>query len=60
MDPLRVESFGICHLKKRQQYVATCLRGTGWTCNTESITATGNIDIESAFYLSQVFVKLAA
>lgn len=33
--------------------------GTRRTGNTKMIASAGNVDVEAAFYLSQVFIKLA-
>ncbi len=60
MDALGVESFGTCHLEQGQQHVAAHLGGTGLARYTKSITATGDLYIESTLDLAQVFIKLAA
>ena len=60
MHTLRVESFITGHLEKQQQHIAARLRGTGRTGNAKVVATAGYVDIEAAFYLSQVFIKLAA
>jgi len=56
----RIESFLIGHLKQLRQYVATDLGSARLPGNPETVTATGNFDIEAAFDLPQVFIKLTA
>ena len=60
MYALRVESFIIGHLKKRQQHITAGLCGTGRPGNAKMVATTGYVDVEAVFYLSQVFIKLAA
>lgn len=60
MYSLRVEPLVVGHFKERQQHVAASLSCARWTGYTKVITTTGNIDVQAAFYLSQVFIKLAA
>jgi len=57
---LGVEALTIRHYEKLVQHVAAELGRTRLPCNSKVVTATGDFDIEAAFYLPQVFVKLAA
>jgi len=57
---LRIQSFAAGHLEQRQQHVTANFGGAWRTCYPEAISTTGNFDIESAFDLPQVFIKLAA
>ncbi len=59
MYALRVESFIIGHLKKRQQHITAGLCGTGRPGNAKMVATTGYINVEATLYLSQVFIKLA-
>ena len=56
----RVEKFTIRQLEQRFQHVATDLRRAGLSRYPKAVAATGDIHIEAAFDLPQVFVKLAA
>ena len=60
MHALGVEALTIRHYEKLVQHVAAELGRTRLPCNSKMVTATGDFDIEAAFYLPQVFVKLAA
>ena len=60
MYTLRVQSFLVCHLEKPGQYVAAHLGRTRLPGNPEEVTATRDFNIEAAFDLPQVFIKLAA
>jgi hypothetical protein len=59
MNTLRVQSLAVGHFEQRQQYVAPDLSRSGAAGNPEAISAAGNFDIEAAFDLPQVFIKLA-
>ncbi len=56
----RIEALLPGHFEQRQQYVATDLRCARRSCDPESIASTRNLDIEAAFDLPQVFIKLTA
>jgi len=60
MHALGVETLVIRHFEQRQQDIAADFGSAGRTRNPESITATGNFNIEAAFDLPQVFIELAA
>jgi hypothetical protein len=60
MHAFRIESLAICHLEQRLQNVAAYLRRARLPSDTKTIATTGNLDIEAAFDLPQVFIKLAA
>jgi len=56
----RVESFLVCHFEQLRQNVATHFRSTGLPGNPEAVTAACDFDVEAAFDLPQVFIKLTA
>jgi hypothetical protein len=60
MHAFRIEFFLVSHFEQPGQDIATNLGSTRLTGNPKTITATGNFDIEAAFNLPQVFIKLAA
>ena len=60
MHAFRIEPFVVSHLEQLRQDVAANLRRTRLPGNPEAVTTTGNFDIETAFNLPQVFVKLTA
>jgi hypothetical protein len=60
VHPFGIESFVIGHVEQPGQYVPTDLGRAGATGNPETITATRDFDVEAAFYLPQVFIKLTA
>ena len=60
MHAFRVESFIAGQIEQRLNYVCANLRSTGSSGYTKAITTAGDFNIEAAFYLAQVFVKLAA
>ena len=60
MHALGIQSLLIRHCKQRQQDVTTNLRGAGSSCHTKAVAATGDFNIEAAFNLPQVFIKLTA
>jgi hypothetical protein len=60
VNSLRIQALFVRHLEQGQQQVATHFSSAGWTGHAKSIAATRNIYLEAAFYLSQVFVELAA
>jgi hypothetical protein len=60
MHAFRVEPLLAGHFKQPRQHVAANLRRARSAGNPETITATRDFDIEAAFDLPQVFVKLAA
>jgi hypothetical protein len=60
MHSFRVESFVIRHLEQPGQNGAANLRRAGKASNPETIAATGYFDVEAAFDLPQVLIKLTA
>ena len=60
MHAFRIEPFLVGHFEQSIKYVATNLGRAGLPGNPEKITATGDFDIEAAFDLPQVFIKLTA
>ena len=60
MYAFRIEAFLAGHLEQPAQYVSADLGSARQPCNPETITATGDLDVEAAFDLPQVFIKLAA
>ena len=60
MYTLPVQSFTAGELEKRENYVHADLGGTRITGDPEAISSAGYIDIEAAFYLPQVLIKLTA
>lgn len=60
MYALGIQSFVIGHCKQRQQDIAAHLSGTRFSCNSEAIAATRDVDLQTPFNLSQVFIKLTA
>ena len=60
MHAFRIETFLVGHFEQLRQHVATDLSRAGMPGNPETITATGYFDIEAAFDLPQVFIKLTA
>jgi len=56
----RIKSFLVSHFEQLRQYVAPDLGSTRLPGNSETITTTCDFDIEAAFDLPQVFIKLAA
>ena len=55
-----VESFLVSHLEQLRQNVATHFGSTGLPGNPEAITAACDFNVEAAFDLPQVFIKLTA
>ncbi len=60
MYPFRIEPLVVRHLEQRKHDVTADFGVTGRTGYPESISATGNFNIEAAFDLPQVFIELAA
>jgi len=60
MHALPVQPFTAGELEKRENYVHADLGGTRITGDPEAISSAGYIDVEAAFYLPQVLVKLTA
>jgi hypothetical protein len=60
MHTLWIERFLIRHCKQRQQYVAAHLGSTGPSGYPKAVAVTGYFDIEAAFNLPQMFIKLTA
>ena len=60
MHALPVQPFTAGKLEKRENYVPADLGGTRITGDPEAISSAGYIDVEAAFYLPQVLIKLAA
>jgi hypothetical protein len=57
---LRIEPFLTGHLEQARQYITANLGSTRSARNTKPITAAGDFDVQAAFDLPQVFIKLAA
>ena len=60
MHAFRIEPFLIGHFEQPGQHIATDLRRARLSGNPKTITATRDFDVEAAFDLPQVFIKLAA
>ncbi len=60
MHALTIHLFTTGQLKKGTNDVQANLRGARITGHSEAISSAGDIDIEAAFYLPQVLIKLAA
>jgi hypothetical protein len=60
MHAFRIEPFLVGHFEQPVQDIATNLGCTRLSGNPKTITATGDFDVEAAFNLPQVFIKLAA
>jgi hypothetical protein len=58
MYAFRIEPLLARHFEQPGQHVATNLGCTRLACNPETVTATCDFDIEAAFDLPQVFIKL--
>jgi len=56
----RIEAFLIGHLEQLRQDVTTHFGRTGLAGNPETITATGDFNVEATFDLPQMFIKLTA
>ncbi len=57
---LTIHSFTSGQLKKGTNDVQADLRGARITGHPEAIASAGDVDVEAAFYLPQVLIKLAA
>jgi hypothetical protein len=60
MDALCIERLFACQFEKGLQYVATNLGGAGPPGYPKVIAVTGDLDIEAALDLAQVFIELTA
>ena len=60
MYALAVQPFTVSQFEKGSNDVHADLRGTRITGDPEAISSAGYVDLEAAFYLPQVFIKLAA
>ena len=60
MHTFRIEPFLVGHREQLRQDVAAHFRRTGLPGNPETVTATRDFNVEAAFDLPQVFVKLTA
>lgn len=60
MYALCIKPFVISHFEQLVQDITADLRSAGMTCNTEDVTAAGDFNVEAAFDLPQVFIKLTA
>jgi hypothetical protein len=60
MHTLPIQPLTVGQFEKRSNDVGTKLRGTWITGNPEAISSAGYVDVEAAFYLPQVLVKLPA
>jgi len=57
---LWIEAFLVGHCKQRQQNIAANLCRTGSPRHTKMVTAAGDLDVQAALDLPQVFIKLTA
>ena len=60
MHSLGIEPLLVSHFEQPRQDIAADLCRAGQPGNPETISATSDFDIEAAFDLPQVFIKLAA
>ena len=60
MYALRIKSFMIGHPEQRAQHIATDPGSARITCDAKAISAAGNFNIETAFYLAKMLIELAA
>ncbi len=60
MHTFRVKTLTVRQLEQRLQHVATDLCRSGLSRYAKAVAAAGNINIEAAFDLPQVFIELAA
>ena len=60
MHVFPVEPFTAGELEKRENYIHADLGGARIAGDPEAISSAGYIDVEAAFYLPQVLIKLAA
>jgi hypothetical protein len=60
VNTFRIEPLLISHLEQFRQEIATDFSCTGLPGDPESITATCDFNVEAAFDLPQVFIKLTA
>ena len=60
MYTFRIEPLLVGHLEQLRQDVTAHFRCTGLPGNPETITATRDFNVEAAFDLPQVFIKLTA
>lgn len=58
MHPLRIEMFLSRKFEQRFEHGTAAFRGTWRAGNAKSIAATGNLYLEPALDLTQMFVKL--
>ena len=60
MYTLTVQPFAASQFEKRPNDIRTDLSSARITGDSEAISSAGYIDVEAAFYLPQVLIKLAA
>ena len=60
MHALAIQTFTTCQFKKGTKDVQTDLGSTRISGYPKAISSAGYVDIEAAFYLPQVLIKLAA
>ncbi len=60
MDPLRIQVFVLRNFEKRPNHVTTDFCSTRLPGNTETVATACDFNIETAFDLAEVLVKLAA
>lgn len=60
MHALAVQRFAASQFKKRPNDVRTDLGSARIAGDSEAISSAGYVDVEAAFYLPQVLIKLAA
>ena len=60
MYSLRVQSFVHRNFKKRPQHIAAGFCSTGLSGYTKTVATAGDFNIEAAFDLAEMLVKLAA
>jgi hypothetical protein len=60
MHAFGIESFAVRQREQTGEHVATNLGGPGLPRDTKAVSAARDLDIEAAFDLPQVFIKLTA
>ena len=60
MHAFGIESFVVRQCKQPGKHVAADLGGPGLSRNSEAVAAARDLDVEAAFDLPQVFIKLTA
>jgi len=60
MYPLRVQTFVYRHIEKGPNHVTAGFRSTRFSGYAETVATAGDFNIEAAFDLAEMLVKLAA